>query len=116
MLVLLYGKELTLVFCLSIAAYTVFVLLLFAVMKCAKPEWFANTSDNEVEGLEFGGFADFSYVYNCCPCNGISMRHCLNRIFPRTQFSIRRMANCECIRPVVQGNSPYNIDFICCRV
>ncbi|CAD5220978.1 unnamed protein product [Bursaphelenchus xylophilus] len=88
------------------------------ILKACKPELFANTSDNEVEGLEFGetGFQDCSFLLKCFPCNTCSFRNCWRNTLPTTKLSLRELANCECIRPTIHGSAPYKIDLICCRV
>ncbi|KAI6214848.1 hypothetical protein M3Y94_00316600 [Aphelenchoides besseyi] len=106
------------VFAISIFVYVTIVLLIYLFLKSLKPELFSNTSDNEIEGLEFGQteLIDCSFVYNVCPCQSVSFRSCLRKLNPTSNCQLKSLANCEFMRPAVQGNTPYRVDFICCRI
>ncbi|CAD5214958.1 unnamed protein product [Bursaphelenchus okinawaensis] len=114
----LYSTTASLVFAISILAYTAIVILVYLILKACNPDMFANTSDNEIEGLQYGepSFANCSFLYKCFPCSTCSFRSCWRNVLPTKSFSLRQLANCECIRPTIHGNSPYRVDLICCKV
>ncbi|WKY02416.1 hypothetical protein Q1695_016013 [Nippostrongylus brasiliensis] len=59
-------------------------------------------------------YMDCSPILSCLPCSECSFRRVLRNCCPNTE-SLRRLVNCECIRPPLQG-SPQGVDLVCCMV
>ncbi|TKR64048.1 hypothetical protein L596_024644 [Steinernema carpocapsae] len=98
------------------------VVLIAAVICCAIcPEKFFQTGEDEIGIVgqatpEAGKLLDLTCFYNCCPCGDFSLRYYLKKLFPSNIQGLRRLLHCECIRPAVQGSTPYKVDLICCTV
>uniref|UniRef100_A0AC35FIM5 Uncharacterized protein n=1 Tax=Panagrolaimus sp. PS1159 TaxID=55785 RepID=A0AC35FIM5_9BILA len=106
-----------LIFAVSITVYTILVLILFFVLKKLKPEKFQPAEKLEPLGVNPRQitFLDCSCFYQICPCGYISLRQLLRKCCP-IEITLHEVATCECIRPAIQGNIPYRVNFVCCTV
>ncbi|KAK0419263.1 hypothetical protein QR680_014048 [Steinernema hermaphroditum] len=96
-------------------------VLIASVICCSIfPERFFPSGEDEI-GIVGGSsgavrMLDLSCFYRCCPCGDFSLRALLRRLVPKNLKTFRRLLHCECLRPAVQGSTPYKVDLICCTV
>uniref|UniRef100_A0A1I7ZRH9 Uncharacterized protein n=1 Tax=Steinernema glaseri TaxID=37863 RepID=A0A1I7ZRH9_9BILA len=99
-----------------------FLAVLITSLICCSifPERFFPTGEDEIGIVggtpEAARMLDLSCLYGCCPCGDFSLRYYLRKIVPESLRSFRRLLHCECLRPAIQGSTPYKVDLICCTV